>query len=131
MKTAKIGIVGLGYVGLPLAIECAKKGFQTVGLDVNDEKIQFLLAAKIYVDDVKNQEIERVLATDKFVPSNDFSLVKDLEILVICVPTPLDDHYQPDTNYIQHAGSLIAKFLSKKSVVVLESTIIQEPPENY
>lgn len=122
LKTAKIGIIGLGYVGLPLAIECAKKGFQTVGLDVNDEKIQFLLAAKSYVDDVKKQEIERVLATDKFVPSNDFSLVKDLEILVICVPTPLDDHYQPDTNYIQHAGSLIAKFLSKKSVVILEST---------
>lgn len=122
LKTAKIGIIGLGYVGLPLAIECAKKGFHTVGLDVNNEKIQSLLTATSYVDDVKDQEIEAILEKNTFVPSTDFSMVKDLEILIICVPTPLDNHYQPNVKYIQHAGNLIAEFLSKNSVVVLEST---------
>ena len=105
-----------------MAIECAKKGFHTVGLDVNNEKIQSLLTATSYVDDVKGQEIEAVLEKNTFVPSTDFSMVKDLEILIICVPTPLDDHYQPNVKYIQLAGNLIAEFLSKNSVVVLEST---------
>ncbi|MDR1584903.1 MAG: nucleotide sugar dehydrogenase [Prevotellaceae bacterium] len=121
-KEIIVGVVGLGYVGLPLAVEKAKAGFKTIGFDVQKEKIEMVNAGHNYIGDVVNEDLQKIVGKGLLSATTDFSFVKDVDFIAICVPTPLDKHQQPDTSYIRSSGEEIAKYLKKGTMVVLEST---------
>lgn len=116
------GVVGLGYVGLPLAVDKAKAGFTTIGFDVQDQKVNLVNEGKNYIGDVVDADLAALVASGKLRATTDFSFVKDVDFIAICVPTPLDDHQQPDISYVRASAESIAKYLKKKTMVVLEST---------
>lgn len=116
------GVVGLGYVGLPLAVEKAKAGFKTIGFDVQKEKVDMMNQGHNYIGDVVDQDLEKLVASGMLSATTDFSFVKDVDFIAICVPTPLDKHQQPDISYVKSSTEQIAKYLSKNTMVVLEST---------
>lgn len=121
-KTFVVGVVGLGYVGLPLAVEKAKAGFCTVGFDVQPEKVAMVNEGKNYIGDVVDSELSNLVKEGMLRATNDFSFIKEVDFVAICVPTPLDEHQQPDITYVRNSTIEIAKYLKKGSVVVLEST---------
>ena len=121
-KEIVVGVVGLGYVGLPLAVEKAKAGFKTIGFDVQKEKVAMVNAGQNYIGDVVNEDLKEIVGKGLLSATTDFSFVKDVDFIAICVPTPLDKHQQPDTSYINSSGEAIAKHLKKGTMVVLEST---------
>lgn len=121
-RTLRIGVVGLGYVGLPLAVEKAKAGFPTIGFDVQQQKVDMVNAGHNYIGDVVDSELEALVASGKLSATSDYSFVKDVDFVAICVPTPLDDHQQPDVSYMRDSAIEVAKHLQKGTAVVLEST---------
>ncbi len=121
-KEVKLGVVGLGYVGLPLAVECAKAGFKTVGLEVSEEKAEAINAGKNYIQDVKDEDLKAVVETKMLRATADFTEISGLEFLIICVPTPLDEHKQPNLDYIVGSVQKISRNMTPNTVVVLEST---------
>lgn len=121
-KTLVMGVCGLGYVGLPLAVDKAKHGFKTIGFDVQQEKVNLVNAGKNYIGDVVNADLEELVKTGMLRATSDFSFVKDVDFIAICVPTPLDKHQQPDISYVRDSAIAISKHLTKGSIVVLEST---------
>lgn len=121
-KKIKVGVVGLGYVGLPLAVEKAKAGFKTVGFDIQTEKVDMVNRGKNYIGDVVDSDLHRLVEEGIFSATTDFSFVKDCDFVAICVPTPLDGHQQPDISYVKESTEEIAKYLKKDTIVVLEST---------
>lgn len=116
------GVVGLGYVGLPLAVEKAKAGFKTIGFDVQSAKVDMVNAGKNYIGDVVDKDLAELVKAGKLTATTDFSFVKDVDFIAICVPTPLDAHQQPDISYVKNSAAAIAKHLTKDTIVVLEST---------
>ena len=116
------GVVGLGYVGLPLAVEKAKAGFKTIGFDVQSAKVDMVNAGKNYIGDVVDKDLAELVKAGKLTATMDFSFVKDVDFIAICVPTPLDAHQQPDISYVKSSAEAIAKHLTKDTIVVLEST---------
>jgi len=121
-KTAKVSIIGLGYVGLPLSIEFCKSGFTVIGIDVDKSKVDALKKGESYVQDAKNDNVKLFIKNKKFIPTTDFSLLKDADTVSICVPTPLRKTRDPDISYIVSAASEIKKYLHKGQLIVLEST---------
>jgi UDP-N-acetyl-D-glucosamine dehydrogenase len=121
-RQAKVGIVGLGYVGLPLAVEFAKAGFTVKGIDLSDSKIMRINASDSYVGDVPNAVLAPLVETGKLTATTDFSVVRDLDTVNICVPTPLRKTKDPDMSYIVSACGEIAKYLHAGMLVILEST---------
>ena len=121
-KMIIVGVVGLGYVGLPLAVEKAKAGFKTIGFDIQKEKVDMVNAGKNYIGDVVNEDLEDIVKSKFLSATSDFSFIKDVDFIAICVPTPLDSHQQPDISYVKSSAKEIAKYLKKGSIVVLEST---------
>lgn len=121
-KTAKVGVVGLGYVGLPLAVEKANAGYETVGFDVQDSKVQMVNEGKNYIGDVVDNVLETLVRDGKLKATTDFSFVGDVDTICICVPTPLDLYKQPDLSYVVESTKSVAKYLHKGMLVVLEST---------
>lgn len=121
-KTLTMGVCGLGYVGLPLAVDKAKHGFKTIGFDVQQEKVDLVNAGKNYIGDVVNADLEELVRSGTLSATSDFSFVKDVDFIAICVPTPLDKHQQPDISYVRNSSIAISKHLTKGSIVVLEST---------
>lgn len=121
-KEIVVGVVGLGYVGLPLAVEKAKAGFKTMGFDVQSEKVEMVNEGKNYIGDVVDSDLEKLVKEGMLSATMDFSFIKDVDFIAICVPTPLDAHQQPDISYVQSSTEAIAKFLTKNTMVVLEST---------
>ena len=121
-KEIKVGVVGLGYVGLPLAVEKAKAGFLTVGFDVQDEKVDMVNRGENYIGDVVDSDLSNLVEEGILSATSDFSFIKDCDFVAICVPTPLDAHQQPDISYVRDSSIEIAKYLKKESIVVLEST---------
>lgn len=117
-----VGVVGLGYVGLPLAVEKAKAGFKTIGFDVQKKKVDMVNAGTNYIGDVVDDDLKRIVETGMLQATNDFSFVKDADFIAICVPTPLDKHQQPDISYVRSSAEEIAKHMTKGTMVVLEST---------
>lgn len=117
-----VGVVGLGYVGLPLAVEKAKAGFKTIGFDVQAEKVKLVNEGKNYIGDVVDSDLEKLVKEGLLSATTDFSFVKDVDFIAICVPTPLDSHQQPDISYVKSSTEEIAKYLTKETMVVLEST---------
>lgn len=121
-KTIIVGVVGLGYVGLPLAVEKAKAGFKTIGFDVQDEKVQLVNEGHNYIGDVVDNDLKELVEKGMLTATTDFSFVKDVDFIAICVPTPLDSHQQPDISYVKSSTEAISKYLTKGTMVVLEST---------
>ena len=121
-RQAKVGIVGLGYVGLPLAVEFAKAGFSVTGIDLSDSKIARINASDSYVGDVPNAVLAPLVETGKLRATTDFSVVRDLDTVNICVPTPLRKTKDPDMSYIVSACGEIAKYLHAGMLIILEST---------
>ncbi len=121
-KTLKAGIVGLGYVGLPLAVEHAKAGFDTTGFDVSEGKTSLINQGKNYISDVADQDLADIVASGIFRATSDFTGIADMDFIAISVPSPLDKHEQPDMSFIESASEAIGKNLTKNTLVVLEST---------
>lgn len=117
-----VGVVGLGYVGLPLAVEKAKSGFKTIGFDVQSEKVNMVNKGQNYIGDVVNEDLEEIVKSGMLSATTDFSFIQDVDFIAICVPTPLDSHQQPDISYVKSSAESISKYLSKNTMVVLEST---------
>ncbi|WP_210367178.1 nucleotide sugar dehydrogenase [Bacillus sp. REN3] len=121
-RQATIGVVGLGYVGLPLAVEKAKAGYKVIGFDVQEKRTDMVNQGINYIGDVVDEELKEIVADKKLAATTDYSKIKDVDAVAICVPTPLDIYQQPDTSYVESSGKEIAKYLHKGMLVVLEST---------
>ena len=121
-RSITVGVVGLGYVGLPLAVEKAKAGFKTIGFDVQKEKVDLVNSGVNYIGDVVDDELKQIVEAGMLKATTDFSFVKDVDFIAICVPTPLDAHQMPDISYVKSSAADIAKYLTKGTMVVLEST---------
>ena len=121
-KTARVGIVGLGYVGLPLAVEFANAGFAVTGIDVQQSKVDGLNRGESHVQDVSSDDIAKYVGAKKFQATTDFSVVRDLDTINICVPTPLRKTKDPDMSFIVSAVEEIAKHFHPGLLIILEST---------
>lgn len=121
-KSIIVGVVGLGYVGLPLAVEKAKAGFKTIGFDVQEEKVNLVNEGHNYIGDVVDSDLKNLVEKGMLSATTDFSFVKDVDFIAICVPTPLDSHQQPDISYVRSSTEAISKYLTRGTMVVLEST---------
>jgi UDP-N-acetyl-D-glucosamine dehydrogenase len=121
-KTAKVGVIGLGYVGLPLANLFHQKGFQVVGFDIDQRKVDSLKAGKSYIGHIPSERVAELVRDGRFLPTTDFSKINMVDTVSICVPTPLDDYREPDLSFIESTGHSIAPHLRKGQLVVLEST---------
>jgi UDP-N-acetyl-D-glucosamine dehydrogenase len=118
----KISVVGLGYVGLPLSLQFARSCVTVLGIDVDPKKVQLLNNGQSYIKHIESSDIAELLSDNKFSASADFSRVKEVEAVIICVPTPLNKNREPDISFVLETGRTIAPYLSKGALVVLEST---------
>ena len=116
------GVVGLGYVGLPLAVEKAKAGFKTIGFDVQTSKVDAVNAGHNYIGDVVNADLEKLVKEGALRATTDFGFIKEVDFIAICVPTPLDKHQEPDISYVRDSAMAVSKYLKPGTMVVLEST---------
>ena len=121
-KKITVGVIGLGYVGLPLAVEKAKAGFKTIGFDVQQRKVDLVNAGHNYIGDVVDSDLKKLVEAGTLSATTDFSFVRNVDFVAICVPTPLDTHQQPDISYVRDSTKEVAKYLTKETMVVLEST---------
>lgn len=121
-KTATLGVCGLGYVGLPLAVEKAKAGFKVLGFDVQEAKVNMVNNGENYIGDVVNEDLKAIVDSGNLRATTDFSAVASCDCVCIAVPTPLDRHQQPDISYVKSSTESIAPYLHKDMLVVLEST---------
>ena len=118
-----IVVVGLGYVGLPIAIAAAKSGFNVIGIDLNQEKVAKINSGKSPIEDVKDNEILDLVELGLFKAQSDYSQVKNADVVLICVPTPLTSESKPDLLHLESAAKSISKYLCKGTVIILESTV--------
>lgn len=121
-KQAVVGVVGLGYVGLPLAVEKAKAGFKVIGFDVQQSRVDQVNNAQNYIGDVVNEDLEEIIKSGMLEATTDYNRITEVDAVAICVPTPLDHHQQPDTSYVESSSKEIAKYAREGMLVVLEST---------
>jgi len=121
-RTASVGIIGLGYVGLPLVLEFIRAGFVVRGFDLDDRKVALLKQGKSYIKHIPAEKIRAMNRTRRFFPSTDFSLIQRTDCIIICVPTPLNEHREPDISYVIETTKTISRYLRKGHLVVLEST---------
>jgi len=121
-KTAKVGIIGLGYVGLPLAVTAAKRGMHVTGFDIDPTKITSLENADSYIEAVDSADLKTLYSQDRVKWTADFSLLSEMDVIVICVPTPLTEHREPDLSYVSETTTVIANNLSAETLIILEST---------
>lgn len=117
-----VGVIGLGYVGLPLAVEKAKAGFKTIGFDIQEEKVALVNKGQNYIGDVVDSELSSLVGSGMLSATTDFSFIKDVDFIAICVPTPLEEHQEPDISYVKQSTEKISKYLTANTMVVLEST---------
>jgi len=121
-RKASVGVIGLGYVGLPLVIEFHRAGFPVRGFDLDEKKIALLKKGTSYIKHIPSGKIAELNRTDRFTATTDFSLIKDTDCLLICVPTPLDKYRDPDLSYVVNTTDSISRYLRPGHLVVLEST---------
>ncbi len=128
-KSAKVGVVGLGYVGLPLAIEYVLNGFEVIGIDNDPRKKDKLDKGENYIDDITPEKFSQAMKTKKFTATTKYDSVPDLDVIFICVPTPFTANKEPDVSFIVDSTESIAPGLKKDSVVILKSTTFPETTE--
>lgn len=121
-KSIICSVVGLGYVGLPLAVEKAKAGFQTIGFDINPKRVEMINQKINYIGDVVSDDLTHMIDSGMLMATTDFASVAQADFIAICVPTPLDQYQQPDISYVKSSCAAIAKHLTPQTMVVLEST---------
>ncbi len=121
-RKAVLGVIGLGYVGLPLAVEKAKAGYKTIGFDIQQSKVDMLNNGENYIGDVINEELKGLVNDGLLSATSDFSNVASADCVAICVPTPLDKYQEPDTSYLENSVREILKYIHKDMLIVLEST---------
>jgi UDP-N-acetyl-D-glucosamine dehydrogenase len=121
-RTARLGVLGLGYVGLPLAVEFGQAGFNVTGIDVSAEKARRISAGESYIQDVSSEKVSSLVRGGRLAATTDFSVISRLDILNICVPTPLRKTKDPDMSYIDAACRQIAEYLHPGMLIILEST---------
>ena len=127
----KVVVIGLGYVGLPLAIESAKAGYSTIGLDIDLNRINNLNLGISYLEDIENISLKEQASSGKFRASQDFSEIKQADVLVICVPTPLLNNHKPNLSAVESAANSITKYLTEGQLVILESTVEPETTRKF
>ncbi len=120
-KSAKVAVVGLGYVGLPLAVGTAKAGYETYGIDVSHDRIEKINSGESYILDIDSMELKSLLGRYLFV-DNDFSSLSFADAIIICIPTPLDKNKVPDLSYIESSVEQIANYMKEQTLIILEST---------
>jgi UDP-N-acetyl-D-glucosamine dehydrogenase len=121
-RTAVLGVVGLGYVGLPLAVEKAKAGYRVIGFDIQSKRVELVNQGKNYIGDVVDQELQDLVAQGRLKAATDYSHITAVDAVAICVPTPLDKYQQPDISYVVNSTKQIAEYLHPGMLIVLEST---------
>jgi len=121
-KKAVLGVIGLGYVGLPLAVEKAKAGYKTIGFDIQKEKVDKVNQGINYIGDVVNEDLKKIVESGLLSATTDFAKVASADAVCICVPTPLDQYQQPDISYVKTAAESILPYLHKEMLIILEST---------
>ena len=121
-KTAVVGIVGLGYVGLPLAVEMAEAGYKTIGFDVQSKKVDSVNAGHNYIGDILGDKLKNMVETGYLRATSDFDFISGVDAVAICVPTPLDKYQQPDISYVKSSTESVAQHVHPGMLVVLEST---------
>jgi UDP-N-acetyl-D-glucosamine dehydrogenase len=121
-KTVRVGVVGLGYVGLPIALLFSSKGISATGFDIDEKKVNFLRQGRTYIKHIPDAEISDAMSSGRFQATTDFAELRSVDAIIICVPTPLDDHREPDLTYIRKTAESIAEHLRPGHLVVLEST---------
>ena len=119
----KVSVVGLGYVGLPLVISFVRQGVITFGVDLDRTKIDLLTKGKSYIRDIEEKDIQKFINQQLFIPSDNYQIVKDSDVIIICVPTPLRKSKEPDISYVVSAVREIKRYLKKGQLVILESTV--------
>ncbi len=126
-----IGVIGLGYVGLPLAIEFSRKGLSVIGIDVDARKIEMLTRGENYIQDISSEHVSEVVRSGKFTASNDFSRCSQCDAIFICVPTPFTPNKDPDISHIVDSAREVAKYLKKGQIIILKSTTFPGTTEKY
>ena len=126
-----VAVIGLGYVGLPLAIESAKADYSTIGFEIDLDRIRNLNLGISYLEDIDDDSLKDQIGSGKFRASQDFSEINQADVVVICVPTPLLDNHKPDLSAVQSAVNSIAKYLTKGQLVILESTVEPETTRKF
>ena len=121
-KRARIGVIGLGYVGLPLATEFASRGFNAIGFEVDEKKVAEIYAGRSYIGDVASESIKELVDAGRLSATTDFAQLKECAAIIICVPTPLRKTKEPDVSFILAAAEEIKKYLRRGQLVILEST---------
>ncbi len=121
-KSALLGVIGLGYVGLPLAVEKAKAGYRVIGFDVQPHKVDMVNQGINYIGDVVDEDLAEIVKAGMLTATSDFSRISELDCVSICVPTPLDRYQQPDLSYVKSTAETIAKHMHRDMLIVLEST---------
>jgi UDP-N-acetyl-D-glucosamine dehydrogenase len=121
-KTAVIGIIGMGYVGLPLALEFALNEFNVLGFDIDPKKIPLLNSGKSYIKHIEDKKIFQVVKSRKFIATDDFNKLSDVDVIIICVPTPLNENREPDMTFIVKTAQEIQKYIKNGQLITLEST---------
>jgi UDP-N-acetyl-D-glucosamine dehydrogenase len=121
-KSAVVGVIGLGYVGLPLIVEFALKGFKGIGFEVDDHKVKEINQGRSYIPDVPSENVEKTVKEGKLSATTDFSCLSECDVIIVCVPTPLRKTKDPDMSFILSAGAQIKKFKRPGQLVILEST---------
>ncbi len=129
-KKAKIGVIGLGYVGLPLAIEFSRKGYQTLGIDSDQSKIKLIQQKKNYIKDVVNKDFLYAINHGFFKATSSYDKAGELDVIFICVPTPVTENKTPDISFIMNAATELAKRIKRHSLVILKSTTFPGTTEN-
>jgi len=119
---ARIGVIGLGYVGLPLIVEFCLKGFESIGFEVDDAKTADINAGRSYIVDVTDENVKKCIDAGKLTATTDFGRLSDCDVIIICVPTPLRKTKDPDMSYILTAGGEIQKYMRRGQLIILEST---------
>lgn len=125
-KKAKVAVIGLGYVGLPTAVEIAKAGYKVFGIDTKKQRVDSVNKGKSYILDVPSKELKELVKSKKIIASNNHLILKKADIILICVPTPLDNHKNPDISYILSTIKEITKYLKKGQMIILESSTFPE-----
>ncbi len=121
-RTAVVGVVGLGYVGLPLAVEFAKEGFKVVGIDLDQRKVDSINAGKSYIPDVPTEDVAALVKAGKLIATTDYAALRDADSVSICVPTPLRKSRDPDMSYVIASADEVAKYAHPGFLIILEST---------
>lgn len=121
-KTAKVAVVGLGYVGLPMAVAVARKGYEVLGFDIQQKRADMVNRGENYIGDIEDEELALLAGQKKVSATTDYSRIKDMDVIMVAVPTPLDKFKQPDSSYVISSTESIARYIKPDTLLVLEST---------